>query len=333
MNRQTSPNGEPECVYLVGGEANSLSEKWVKNLREQVFTDGGEDFNLDRFDGKQVSDVDVIAQAARTLPMLSPKRLVLVNNAEVILAFSKDRAKPLIDYVVNPDPSTVLVLYTTGKIPKASALAKALHKHAQIVEFAALREREVLPWLQSETKSMSIRMDRDAALLLIDCLSTDLRALTDALTRLSLFVGDDGIITAASVSELVVPSRTKTIWEFLDAVGHRRPGQALQSVGQILDQGDAPLQVLAMVARLFRQLTTGHAVLQNGGSASAAAKEAGIPRFKEASFIQQCRQYTRADLAHARSVLYDLDKKLKSSKLDGRLWLEHGILEIAAPRP
>jgi len=327
-----APDGNHACVYLVGGEASSLSERWVRSLREQVFANGGEDFNLDRFDGKQVSDADIIAQAARTLPMLSPKRLVLVTHAEVVLAFGKDRAKPLIDYIKEPDPSTVLVFYTAGKIPKASALSKALHSHAEVIDFAALREREVLPWLVAEAKALKIRMERDAGLLLVECLSTDLRALTDALNRLSLFVGDEGIVTADDVSELVVPSRTKTIWEFLDAMGHRRPGQALQSVGQILDQGDAPLQVLAMVARLFRQLTTGHAVLKKGGTSSDAAKAAGIPRFKEAAFVQQCRQYSEADLGRARSVIYDLDKRLKSSKIDGRLWLEHGILEIAAPR-
>ena len=128
-----TPEGEHACVYLVGGEASSLSERWVRALRDQVFANGGEDFNLDRFDGKQVADADIIAQAARTLPMLSPKRLVLVTHAEVVLAFGKDRAKPLIDYVKDPDPSTVLVPYTASKIPKASALSKALHAHAQVL--------------------------------------------------------------------------------------------------------------------------------------------------------------------------------------------------------
>ena len=324
--------GKLKPIYLVGGEANSLSERWVRALRDEIFADGGEDFNLDRFDGRQVTDVESITQAARTLPMLSPTRLVFVNHAEGILALAKDRVKPLLNYIGDPDPSTVLLFYVGGKVPKGSALAKALHKHAEVVEFNALREREVLPWLLSEAKAMNIRLERDAAILLVDCLSTDLRALTDALTKLSLFVGDDGAVTAAAVSELVVPSRTKTIWEFLDAVGNRQPGAALQTVGQILDQGDAPLQVLAMVARLFRQITTGHTILAQGGSASEAAKEAGVPRFKEANFVRQCRQYSAADLARAREVIYALDKRLKSSKVDGRLWLEHGILDMAAPR-
>ena len=331
MRVKVSPDDVNTPVILVGGEASSLAERWVRALRTKVFAHGGEDFNLDRFDGRQVSDVDGIAQAARTLPMLSPKRMVLVSHAEAILALGKDRVKPLIEYVNNPDPSTVLVFFVGGKIPKASALAKRLHKSAKVIDFAALREREVLPWLMDEAKANQIRLERDAGLLMVECLGTDLRALSDTLSKLALFVGDQGAINVEAVSELAVPSRTKTIWEFLDAMGQRRPGQALQSVGQILNQGDAPLQILAMIARLFRQLAIGQSVLARGGSNGEAAKEAGIPRFKEASFARQCRQYSPADLDRARGVIYDLDKRLKSSKVDGRLWLEHGILEIAAP--
>ena len=115
-------------------------------------------------------------------------------------------------------------------------------------------------------------------------------------------------------------------------MGDRDPGRALQTVGQLLDQGDAPLQILAMVSRLYRQLTLGQSILFRGGSKSDAAKEAGIPRFKEATFARQCGRYSAHDLSQARAVIYKLDGLLKSSKIDGRRWLEHGILEMSAPR-
>ncbi len=332
MKPPSSPEEVNQPIYLIGGEETSLAEKWVHALREQVFFDGGEDFNLDRLDARNITDVEQITQAARTLPMLSPRRLVLVNHAEAILSFAKDRVKPLLAYIDDPDPSTVLVFYSRNKIGKAGALIKALRSKSCVVEFNTLREREVLPWLKNEAKDKHVRLEHDAALLLVDCLSNDLRGLSDALNRLILFVGKDHPITAHAVSELVIPSRTKTIWEFLDALGDRNPGRALQTVAQLLDQGDAPLQILAMVSRLYRQLSVGHSILSRGGSKSEAAKEAGIPRFKEATFANQCERYSNTDLAQARSVVYKLDRLLKSSKIDGRLWLEHGILEMSAPR-
>jgi DNA polymerase III subunit delta len=332
MRPPSSPDDINHLIYLIGGEETSLAEKWVQALREQIFHDGGEDFNLDRIDARNVTDIEQITQAARTLPMLSPIRLVLVNHAEAILAFAKDRVKPLLAYIDDPDPSTVLVFHSRNKIGKAGALVKALRAKACVVECNVLREREVLPWLKNEAKSNRVQLDHDAAVLLVDCLSNDLRGLTDALNRLVLFVGKDQPVTAHAVSELVVPSRTKTIWEFLDALGDRAPGRALQTVAQLLDQGDAPLQILAMVSRLYRQLSIGHSILSQGGSKSDAAKEAGVPRFKEATFAKQCGHYSRTDLARARSTIFKLDGLLKSSKVDGRLWLEHGILEMSAPQ-
>ena len=274
MKAPSSPDDIDHPIYLIGGEESSLTEKWVQSLREQVFYDGGEDFNLDRIDARTVTDIEQITQAARTLPMLSPKRLVLVNHAESILSFAKDRVKPLLSYIDDPDPSTVLVFHSRSKLGKAGALIKALRSKACVVEFNALREREVLPWLKNEAKLKRVQLDHDAAVLLVDCLSTDLQGLTDALNRLALFVGKDQPVTAHAVSELVIPSRTKTIWEFLDALGDRAPGRALQTVAQLLDQGDAPLQILAMVSRLYRQLSIGHSILSQGGSKGDAAKEA-----------------------------------------------------------
>ena len=332
MKPPQSPDEITSPCYLIGGEEASLAEKWALAVREQVFVDGGEDFNLDRFDGRQVSDVDIIAQAARTLPMLSEKRLVMVRNAEAILSFAKDRVKPLLDYLTDPDPSTVLLFLVRGKIPKAGALTKVLRKVAKVVEFNTLKERDVLPWLKAEAKDKQIQLEHDAAILLVDCLANTLEAHTDALTRLSLFVGENAPITAAAVSELVAPSRTKSIWEFLDALGDRAPDKALQSVSQLIDQGDAPLQILAMVARLYRQLTIGHTVLSRGGSAKEAAEEARVPSFKARTFAQQCQRYQAEELDRARQVIYELDGRLKSSRIDGRLWLEHGILEMSAPR-
>ena len=332
MKPPQSPAAVNEPCYLIGGEETSIAEKWAVAIREQVFADGGEDFNFDRFDGRQISDVEIIAQAARTLPMLSARRLVMVRNAEAILGFAKDRVKPLLDYLDQPDPSTVLVFLVRGKIPKAGALAKALRKQAKTLEFDSLKERDILPWLRGEAQDKGLRLEADAALLMVDCLANDLEAHTDALDRLSMYVGSGAPITADAVAELVAPSRTKSIWEFLDALGDRAPDRSLQAVSQLLDQGDAPLQILAMVARLYRQLTIGHTVLARGGSVNEAAQEARVPSFKARGFAQQCRRYSSQDLEHARQVIYELDGRLKSSRIDGRLWLEHGILDISAPR-
>ena len=284
MKLPETPEEVVHSIYLIGGEESSISDKWVNAIRSQVFRDGGEDFNFDRFDARELNDVDAISRAARTLPMLSPKRLVLVKHAEVLLTLSKDRAKPLLDYAENPDPCTVLIFYVNGKISKASALAKALRKAAHVVESNALREREVLPWLKNEMSAKGVTVQHDAALLLVECLGNDLRSLMDAVGRLTLFVGEGAPITAQAVSELVVPSRTKNIWEFLDALGDRAPGKALQTVAQLLDQGDAPLQILAMVSRFYRQLTIGHTVLHRGGSKSEAAKRLAYPTLRKQPF-------------------------------------------------
>ena len=328
MQRNIDPNAP---LFLVGGEEVLLAERYVQGLRDLIFKNGGQDFNLDRIDARELSESDQITQLARTLPMMCERRLVLVQHAESLLSWSKDRVKSLLSYIDDPDPTTVLVFFSRAKIGKSGALVKALRARATVVEFDALRERDALPWLMNEAANRSVSLERDAALLMVESVGCQINKLSETLDRLIAYVGGQNTITANDVALTVTPERTKTIWEFLDALGDRKPGQALQTVAQLLDQGDAPLQILAMVARLYRQLTIGHAILSQGGSPSEAAKKAGIPRFREATFARQCEKYSERDLERARSEIFRLDQQLKSSRINGRLWLEHGILTMSAP--
>jgi DNA polymerase-3 subunit delta len=68
-------------VYLVAGEERFLRDQVVAEIRTAALGGGVAAFNEDKFTAGEV-DVDKVLSAVRTVPMMAPKRFVLVRGVE-----------------------------------------------------------------------------------------------------------------------------------------------------------------------------------------------------------------------------------------------------------
>src|SRR5262249_11056560 len=73
--------GELLPLYLVVGEERLQRDQVVAEIRAAALGGGIPAFNEDRFQAGEV-DVDKVLAAARTVPMMAPKRFVLVRGLE-----------------------------------------------------------------------------------------------------------------------------------------------------------------------------------------------------------------------------------------------------------
>ena len=189
----------------------------------------------------------------------------------------------------------------------------------------------MLGWLNREVGKHFRTLDVDAARTLVDYLGTDIQKHQDALSKLILYVAEGQKITVADVDKFAVPERTKTVWEWLDAIGLRQPVKSLELTAQLIRQGESPIQLNALLVRFFRQVSIGRERLVQGQSLSEAAKAAGVRSFKEAVFNRQCKSFSERDLTQIRQKLGELDYRLKSSRIPNGLWLESTVIDICAP--
>ncbi|MEZ4475005.1 MAG: DNA polymerase III subunit delta [bacterium] len=317
-------------LYLLHGDAALLTREAADWLRERVLAGAIEDFNLDRFDGGDRPDAEAIAQAARTLPMMADRRLVLVRNAEGLLNQAKGGLGPLLKYVADPDPTTCLVFQANEKVKRTGALVKLLEQKGCVLESKAPRERELPRWVEERARLRDRRLDPAGAALLVDSIGADLAALDSAVERLTLYVEGNAVIQAKHVAETVPHTRTRTVWELTDAVADRDPAKALGLAHLLLSQGEQPLRLLGVVNRQFRQLLLGHGARAAGASLQEAATQAGIPPFRVTAFARQVDRYRSVDLLRALDRLARADQDLKGSKLPGELIFEALLMDLCA---
>lgn len=322
-------NGEGP-LYLLHGEATFLTRRAFDWLRAQVTGGFAEDFNLDRFDARDKTPVDRIVDAARTLPMMAPRRLVWVKNAEALFSGQAGNNAALLRYIERPDASTCLVFTGNDVVDRRGKLYKALEKAAIVWEARTPPERELVPWIAGQAQERGRILHPDAAHLLAEAVGRDLAGLDAALERLCLFVEAPAPITMEHVAATVPHTRSHTVWELADAVADRNLGAALAHAHELLGQGEPALKILGLIADRVRRLILGRAARAQGATVQEAAQAAGIPPFKANDFGRQLQRYKGSELLVALERLAAADWQLKRSKLDDELLLEHLLMDLCS---
>jgi DNA polymerase-3 subunit delta len=315
--------GRVPAVALIVGEERFFVDRALAALRTAVLGVDGIGLNEDVFEGKGTSAARVL-DAARTLPMLADKRLVLVREAGAIAPSELDK---LADYLEQPYESCCLVLVAQA-LDGRTRLSKRAAKVGCLVEASGIKLAELRGFVQDEARRRKVRIEADAIAALLDAVGNDLPAIDDALERLSLFVGDGHAIDLAAVETCVARVRVESIWALVDAVGLRDRRTALRAAASLLADREPPLRILAMVARQLRMLARMQGALDDGAPPQDAARMAGAPPFKARDLATAARRFEPRLLARAFSLLAEADLELKGSRKPPELVLEGAILAL-----
>jgi DNA polymerase-3 subunit delta len=329
--------GELRPVYLVLGEERLLSDRVIGALRQAATRDGTPGFNEDRFTAGE-ANIDAVLAAANMIPMLAPRRFVLVRSVERWEAKKGDdedakttRALPPLDrlaeYAKEPNPSTVLVLAAT-KLHAQRKLVTGAKKGGYAVPCESPHRRDLPHWILAEARARGHEMHGDIGDLLAELVGPELSPVADALDRLSLYVGEGQPITDEAVEAIVTRVRQRTVWELIDAISARDPAKALAAVADVYDPRDGGLRLLGLVSWSVRQLLKFDAGLRAGLDSGAAAQRAGLASFKVRDTQQTLRRMAPGTLERWVHHLAETDLALKGSRRPASAVLETLILDL-----
>ena len=251
-------NGQLLPVYIVAGDERYLRDQVVAELRKASLGSGIAAFNEDRFTAGEV-DVDKVLSAARTVPMMAPRRFVLVRGIERWEGSGDDDGKKetpldrLAAYAAEPIDSTCVVL-TATKLDGRRKLAAVAKKQGFLVMCDVLSRQELPRWILERFKERGNPCEPDVADLLAEIAGPELAYVNDAIERLALHAGLEKPVTENDVSECVARVRTADTWALVDAVRARELGTALKNLADVYDPRDRGLPLLGALAWSIRQL-------------------------------------------------------------------------------
>jgi DNA polymerase-3 subunit delta len=310
-------------VYLVGGSERLLVQRCLDAIRLAAVGPGPRGLSEDLYDGKGLS-AQVVVSAARTLPMMSKRRLVTVRGVDLMPSAEQDN---LLAYFSKPEPSTVLVLVAL-QLDQRRRIAAEAKKHGFLVVAAPPKEDKLVPWVTREARSRGMQLDPGAVESMCLLVGPDLSLLSDALDRVQLFAMGRPV-TAADVDQCITAVREVVAWDLADAIAERDLPSALSILGRLMAQRQPALPTLAVMGRPVYQIAAARRWLASKdpekGSLGSVVKgpPQAVKRVENAA-----RRWSGAHLARAVRILASADAALKGSKRDDARILEEAAIAL-----
>ena len=299
-------------VYLVLGQEAALrrhvTEAFVDAFEQRADGPGA----IDRIDGANASIADMI-DAARSLSLFAmaadgPARLVWVSRFEHMeLAHIGE----LSTYLSHPVDATCLVL-EASKLDKRKVAYKTVAAAATVVDCEPpRREADVRRWLEGSAQARGYDIATDALDYMIAMAGTSITALEQELEKVMLYVGDGGQIRAKDLEGLLGRSREHSVFELTEALVRADSGGALRLLNVLLDDGEEPSRVLAMIAWITRQLVIAHDVAASGVSRRQSMEAIGGRWQHRGAVLDRAQRAARGGLTDAICACADTDLFIK----------------------
>ena len=317
--------GEFAPLYLLHGSENVSKEESLRALVDAAVEPASKAFNLDIFRGEEMDAADAVSRAT-AFPMMASRRVVVVKRLERLRDPDLRTLLPLVD---NPVETTVLV-FTADKLDGRKKISAALRKNAVSVEFKPPYESELPRWIRNRAAALKKRIDPDAAHMLHLGVGPNPGELVSELEKLAIFTQGREVITRDDVIQVGGAARSATVFELTDAVGQRNAGDALAVLHRLVERGDNPVAIVAMLARHIGILRKARWLRNQGLPRSELAGKLKVPPFFVSSYLDQAAQFDDQTLWSAYQALLYADNRLKSRSRAPHATLTQLICRICA---
>ena len=280
---------------LVG--ADELEKAAVAGEFLDMVDEGLRAFNVERFYGGD-APVDDLLDAARTLPMMAPRRVVVVLEAEKLLIPRREsqaaeaQLERLADFLAEP-PSHATIVLVCGALDRRRRIVKKLLDDALIVDCGTIEDAaDAERWVKARAARDGVTFQAGAATALVERAGPDLVRLRAGFERVVLYAMGQPSISAADVQESVSAGPdAQENFGIANAIRDGNPQGALQQLWAALDAGAVPFFLM--------------------GQIRLAAERMPAPRVRAAI-----------------EAVYRTDLAIKSSGGDPRILLERLVVEL-----
>jgi DNA polymerase III delta subunit len=322
--RKQIASGDVDPVYLLQGEDDVEKSALAAEFAELV-EEGLRAFNVERIHagdwttGDKLADgVGSLMAAVRTLPMMAPRRVVIVLHAEALLmprreSEAADRAlEQLAALITSPERESTIV-FVAAPLDRRTKMWKLLDQHAVIVPCGVIEDLAAAQrWIRARLAKDGIEIDPAAARLLGELAGFpaygrdkgpkgDVARLRAEVDKLMLYALGQKRITLDDVRQVAGPAALQDDWAMANAIESGQAGAALRQLALMLDAGGVPEMILGQLGWLVRTKFAAIAPHAVRGSVEAVfrtdldlKRSAGDPRvLLERLIVELCASRSR----------------------------------------
>ena len=295
----------------------------------------------------------------RTLPQLTAQ----IDDFQHISG-AVDDTEILIEWLDEKLPKTSVLIFTVkGNVDGRSRLVKLIGRVGRYASFASLepgksnQQDRVYQGVSKKLETFGKKISPSAFNLLQKRTGNDMHLIAEAIEKIIAFVGEKTRIDERDIETVIAQSSFENIFALTDALGKRSVSQALFSLHSVLESGEPPIKVNALIARQVR-LTLQAKLLAEKGELNPTVDRMNYQNFADTVFkplaaklsnslpnaaqvnllkqnpyaaykvIQAIPFFSTEELLHGLEQTLEADVQLKSSQLDPECILEQLVFEL-----
>lgn len=325
----------------------------VQTLRRAVLGPEPDIFGETVIDAPTVSLTEVL-DSARQVSLMSPKRLVLVRGSRVAAGSGDEGEAGEIVETVRSDAGgntgsarggdaaemAVLDRYLSGAASSACILFvgspwdarrrvhKALLGAATVVDVGRPAVREIPFWIEERVREAGGRIEPEAATALAELRGNDTMRLRWEIEKLLIHAGEERRIGPDDIEALIGAGEAGSAWALVDAMVDGDAQKAILTLRRLIDDGEPVPAIVGAIASRLRQMV----ILRDEkttGRPNEGARQIAFPGrsiyFADA-LGRKVGRLPPHSLVGALSALYDVDKRSKSTTLEGGALIEEWLV-------
>ncbi|RKM55612.1 DNA polymerase III subunit delta [Butyrivibrio sp. X503] len=308
LNEDITSGNLKQC-YLVYGEEAYLR---LQNRDKLVKALGGDSasMNFTRYEG-DACDPAAIIDMAETMPFLSDKRVILVENS----GFFKSGCPELADYLKEPAEAAYFI-FVEKEVDRRKDIYKAAAKLGLDINCDEQDEDTLKRWIASKFRSEGKNISSGAVAFLIDRVGTDMSNISTEIEKLVCYCIDRDEVTSADIEAVCANWITSRIFAMTDAIVEKNRKKAIDLYYDLLALKEPPAKILALITRQFNLMLQIKEMDDNRKDKGTIASAVGLMPFLVGKYVNWAKNYSYQELKDALELCASNDEAVKTGKLD-----------------
>ena len=335
--------------YILHGEDELTRSETLADLKARLGSPELAALNTTVFDDVKLAE---LRNTCDTVPFMTQRRMVIVNGLLSRLVSSpgerhkgarrkrhkgarsnwqKEYLNGLADYLPRLPETTRLVFIEPSQLPGNHPILKQAAKDALGYVRAFEPPKDLVTWVRRRAAAKGGEFSPQAAAALVASVGANQRLLDQEIEKLLAYTNLERPVTTKDVSSLVPYAQEAVIFDAVDALGQRDGVKAARLVHNLLDHGNDPLYLFAMIVRQFRLLIQIKELALEGLSPQAISEAIKLHPFPTRKLYTQSRNFKLEQLERVHRQLLEFDVQIKTGQINAVIALDLLIAGLAPP--
>lgn len=305
-------------AYFVYGSESHLIDRIVSGIASGFLGDIQKEINyFSRY--APDSSIDEILALCAGSGLFSSRKLVMYKDIQNL---KKPNFERLLKYLEKPNPDICLILIARTEQIKLSRYDQLMARMTA-VNAKPLQEGELANFIRREFQEHQKSVSKDGIESLIFLVGNQIHDLKTEIAQVCNFHPDKKEIGAGDIEEVVGAYVTKNVFDYIKAIARKDLHQALFILHQLLERGETPHSVLALLLRHITILWKIYGMNRSGlKNDYEISRKLGLYSGHFAEYKSQLAGWSPRQLRNALQLIGESDRHLKSTQIGSDLILD-----------